>query len=107
MRQSLAKIDEILDDESLRVDFFGREVLIVHSEGRYNAFIDVCPHAGGPLAYDAAQGCFRCQWHDALFKSQTGARLSGPAAYPLIRLPTIVDEGELVYVYGEDTPPDP
>ena len=99
MKVPLAKVSDIRDDQPLEVDFLGRSVLIIRAENRYNAFVNTCTHAAGPLLYE--NGHFRCEWHNATFNARSGQRMEGPAPYALIRLPTRVEGEELVYVYGE------
>jgi len=99
MKVPLTSIANIREDQPIEVDFFGRSVLVIQVEDRYNAFVNTCTHAAGPLLFE--NGHFRCEWHNATFNARSGQREEGPAPYALIRLPTRVEDGQLVYVYGE------
>ena len=99
MKVPLAAVADLRADQPTEVDFFGRSVLLIEAQGHYNAFINTCTHAGGPLLFES--GRFRCEWHNAFFNARSGQREDGPAPFPLIRLPTRIEDGQLVYVYGE------
>ncbi len=101
----LTRVDEIPDDGSKLVDFFGRTVHVLRGAGGApSAFMNVCMHFGGTMV--CANGEFRCEWHGATFDAKTGARTGGPAAEGsrLIRMPTEVRDGVLTYVFawGDD-----
>jgi nitrite reductase/ring-hydroxylating ferredoxin subunit len=101
MKVPLAAITALSEDHATEVEFFGRSVVLVKSGPAYNAFANYCPHASGPLLLEDGQ--FKCQWHGATFAALSGAQHDGPrgAASNLIRLPTRVEDGQLVYVWGE------
>lgn len=99
MKVPLAITADINEDKPIEVDFFGRSVLLIRIEDRYNAFVNTCTHAAGPLLFE--NGHFRCEWHNATFNARSGQREEGPAPHALIRLPTRVEGDQLVYVYGE------
>jgi nitrite reductase/ring-hydroxylating ferredoxin subunit len=101
MKVSLCKIHEIPEEGAKTVDFFGREVLVLKVEGRPKAILNVCMHLGGPMKRDGDR--LVCEWHGAEFSVTRGLRIAGPA-HPgsrIITLPTRIESGELVYVYGE------
>jgi nitrite reductase/ring-hydroxylating ferredoxin subunit len=101
MKVPLAPLSEIKEDSLKEVDFFGRSVVLVKSGGLYNAFANQCAHASGPLSLESGQ--FKCQWHGATFKTLNGQHIDGPrgSCSSLIRIPTRVEDGQLVYVYDE------
>lgn len=83
----LAKLSDIPGSEFQTADFFGREVLIFKVDGRPQAFLSFCTHAGEPTK--------RVEFD--------GKRLQCPARSEvrLIMLPTAVEDGMLLCVYGE------
>jgi nitrite reductase/ring-hydroxylating ferredoxin subunit len=101
MKVPLCRIDEIPNDGTKTVDFFGREVLVLNDEGRPKAVMNVCMHLGGPLHREGEK--FVCDWHTAEFTVRDGQRLKGPtrAEARLMILPTRIENDTLMYVYGE------
>lgn len=99
MKVPLAQLGEIPEGGIKEIKFFERSVLLTKVDNRYNAFVNVCTHAGGPLMVE--DGKLRCQWHQACFSLGNGKKLGGPGRHPLIRLPVRVEGDQLVYVYGE------
>ena len=99
MREPLIAVSDIPESGSVPADLLGREVLVTMVNGKPRAYINVCPHQGGPLVLEDDH--FTCQWHGSQFDVRTGRALSGPvkADARLIMLPTRVEEGTLVYVY--------
>jgi nitrite reductase/ring-hydroxylating ferredoxin subunit len=101
MKAPLCRVDEIPADGAKAVDFFGREVLVLQVDGAPRAIANVCMHLGGPLQREGDK--FVCGWHGAEFSCADGRRLKGPARAEsrLMTLPTRVEDGVLLYVYGE------
>jgi nitrite reductase/ring-hydroxylating ferredoxin subunit len=99
MKVPLAHLADIPEGDVKEIDFFERSVYLTKVGNLYNAFVNVCTHAGGPLLVE--EGRLRCAWHQACFDLKSGKKLEGPGPYPLIRLPVRVEGDQLVYVYGE------
>ena len=101
MKVPLAAITDIEEGQLREVEFFGRSVLLTRSGPVYSAFANHCAHASGPLLLEDGQ--FRCQWHGATFNPQNGMQHDGPrgSVSGLIRIPTRVEDGQLMYVWGE------
>lgn len=101
MKVALCKVDDIPADGARTVDFFGREILVLRVDGRAKAMLNVCMHLGGPMTRHGDH--LVCAWHGAEFGAGDGACVKGPARADsrLITLPTRVEEGVLMYVYGE------
>ncbi|HZP57377.1 MAG TPA: Rieske 2Fe-2S domain-containing protein [Dehalococcoidia bacterium] len=98
--QPLLPVSDIPDEGSAVVEFFGRRVHVVRgAHGVPAAYMDACMHLGGPLACEGGE--FRCGWHGATFDARTGRRTGGPAreGTRLMRLPTVVEDGVLTYVW--------
>lgn len=101
MKVPLAAISDIFENQPTEVEFFGRNIILIKSGELYNAFANYCPHASGPLTLE--EGMFKCQWHGATFKTLNGQQTDGPrgSGSSLIRLPTRIEDGQLLYVWGE------
>jgi nitrite reductase/ring-hydroxylating ferredoxin subunit len=101
MKVPLIKIEDIPDEGTQTVDFFGREVLVMKVEGIPKAVMNACLHLGGPLERQDER--MICAWHGAEFACNNGHRLKGPARPEtrLMFLPTRIEDGTLIYVYGE------
>lgn len=100
MKHELARLADIPDTGTLVVPFFGREVHVYRTADGPRAVASICAHIGGPL--ECRDGRLVCQWHGATFDLADGARLDGPAPRGrLMRLPTRVEDGALLYVWGE------
>ena len=97
---TLCKIDEIPNDGTKLVDFFGRTVHVYRVNGKPVAAANVCTHFGGPL--ECRDGKFVCQWHGAEF-APDGARLKGPApsVSKLMFLSTRIEGNDFNYIWGD------
>ncbi len=102
MEQPLIALDDVPDFGAVRVDFFERAVLVTKVKGKPRAYLDICPHFGGPLERHGDK--LVCGWHMAEF-GLDGRCLRGPARAEsrAIVLPTRVIDGVVTYVY---TPPE-
>jgi nitrite reductase/ring-hydroxylating ferredoxin subunit len=107
MRVPLIAERQVEEGRAAEVDFFGRPVLVLRTEGRVRAYVNVCTHLGGPLGLVEDGSHFECQWHQACFAAATGKAVKGPARLDsrLIRLPTNIEDGQVTYVYGEADQP--
>ena len=105
MHQQIIKLEDVPEAGAVRADFFGREVLVTRVNGRPRAYLDVCPHFGGPLELQGDG--FVCGRHQAEF-GLDGRCQRGPARADsrLIVLPTRVIDDVVTYVYEapEGTP---
>ena len=102
MRYALCTVDQIPDQGSIIVPFFGRELHVFRSQGRIRAVANTCMHFGGPL--ECKDGHFVCPWHGARFDMETGAHVSGPAPKDskLMFVSTMVEGNSLFYVWGDE-----
>jgi nitrite reductase/ring-hydroxylating ferredoxin subunit len=100
MKEALSNINEIPDQGSKLVDFFGRQVHVYKVDGKPKAVMNTCLHFGGPLEFKDCT--FICQWHGAEFNAE-GERSKGPAPSNsrLMFLSTRVENDILYYVWGE------
>jgi nitrite reductase/ring-hydroxylating ferredoxin subunit len=106
VRVPLIEDGQVEEGRAAEVDFFGRPVLVLRTDGRVRAYVNVCPHLGGPLVLAPDGRRLECQWHGACFDPRSGAATAGPAGpgSRLIRLPLTVEGGQVTYVYGEPGP---
>lgn len=101
MIYTLCKLDEIPDEGTKLVDFFGRTVHVYKVNDKPVAVANVCMHFGGPL--DCKDGKFVCAWHNAEFAMEDGGRLAAPAPAnaKLMFLSTRLDGEDFNYIWGE------
>jgi nitrite reductase/ring-hydroxylating ferredoxin subunit len=101
MKYALCKVDEIPNQGSKLVDFFGRQVHVYKVNGVPKAVSNTCMHFGGPLDYQ--DGKLVCPWHNSVFAMDDGHCLAGPAPSKsrLMFLSTRIEDGTLNYVWGE------
>jgi nitrite reductase/ring-hydroxylating ferredoxin subunit len=101
MREPLIPMSDIPQEGTVKVDLYGREVLVMLLNGKPRAYANVCMHHGGPLSLEG--DTFVCEWHGSTFEARTGAAISGPVKPDarLMMLPTRVEDDVLTYVYDE------
>ena len=94
----VAKVSEIPDGTTRRVEVDGIGVLLCNCGGTIYAIEDVCTHDGGPLDQGDLQGCrIMCPRHGAIFDVTTGAALTLPAVIPVETF-TVTVEGDDIFV---------
>jgi nitrite reductase/ring-hydroxylating ferredoxin subunit len=100
----LLSVDQLKEDDVVKVDVDGRQALFYKKGNRVYAYIDVCPHVGGSLK--ALRGALLCEWHGSRFDVETGKYLSGvaPKDSALIPFPIVVKEGKVYYKYPHEKP---
>ena len=94
----VAKLSEIADGTTKRVEIDGIGVLLCNCGGTIYAIEDVCTHDGGPLDQGELSECrIMCPRHGAIFDVKTGAALTLPAVIP-VETYTVRVEGDDIYV---------
>jgi 3-phenylpropionate/trans-cinnamate dioxygenase ferredoxin subunit len=74
----LEKIGRLKNGYARTFAVAGRQVLLVHSEGRSFAIDNTCPHDGSSLARGTVKGgCIRCPKHGIRFDLATGIAQGG------------------------------
>ena len=73
-------------------------IVIQPKAGTFVAFDAVCPHAGCPVGYDAAQKVIACPCHGSQFIAATGAVEVGPATTGLKKLAIAEGSNGQLYV---------
>ena len=101
MEHPIVALQDVPETGSIRAGLFERPVLVTRVEGAPRAYVDSCPHLGGPL--DRKGERLVCAWHGAEF-SLDGRCLQGPAHEDsrAIVLPTRVIDGVITYVYSPE-----
>jgi nitrite reductase/ring-hydroxylating ferredoxin subunit len=72
--------------------------VVANVQGRFHAFGNVCPHAGGPLGGGFLDGhIVECPWHAAQWDIATGAAVSGLATVdiPVFKVRVVGEDVEI------------
>jgi 3-phenylpropionate/trans-cinnamate dioxygenase ferredoxin subunit len=92
----VAKLSDVPLNETLRVTFDGKDVLLCNVDGTVHAIEDACTHDGGALDQGELEGCrIMCPRHGAYFDVTTGAALTLPAILPLETYSVRVDGNDV------------
>ena len=113
-RTVVCHLHELSDPDSrglmLRVDEQLHDVFIVRVGQQVFAYLNSCPHTGGPLDWMPDQflsldkDYIQCATHAALFRVDDGYCVAGPCAGDrLTSVPVIVDAGEVVLLVSDLT----
>ena len=113
-RTVVCHLHELSDPDSrglmLRVDEQLHDVFIVRVGQQVFAYLNSCPHTGGPLDWMPDQflsldkDYIQCATHAALFRVDDGYCVAGPCAGDrLTSVPVIVDAGEVVLLVNDLT----
>lgn len=104
MRIAVAQVGDIPEGECIAFSCNGRDVALFHSDGRYFAIEDRCPHAGSSLSGGSVEaGVVTCPWHDWRFRLVDGVGVDLPKARVACFPVTIV--GTEIAVEIPDSPP--
>ncbi|CAG8863334.1 3-phenylpropionate/cinnamic acid dioxygenase ferredoxin--NAD(+) reductase component [Pseudomonas fluorescens] len=91
---AVAQLDQLSDDQGMRVQAGAEEIVLVRHAGEVHAFQANCPHAGAPLEEGAiCEGYLICPWHKAAFALDSGLVCEPPALSDLARYRTKVEDG--------------
>lgn len=104
-------LDELQDPDSrgltLRLNEQMLDVIIVRREKQVFAYLNSCPHTGGPLDWVPGQflsldkNNIQCATHDALFRLDDGYCVAGPCAGEKLKaVPVIIDAGKIIILHG-------
>src|ERR1700744_426372 len=92
----VAKVSEVSEGEMKIV--FQDLVALANAEGKFYAFGNICPHAGGPIGDGFLEGCVvECPWHAAQWDVRTGEALTALATadIPLFEVRVVDDDIEI------------
>jgi len=73
---------------------------IKQEDGAVTVFSPICTHLGCGFRWNWKDSQFQCPCHGSIYDT-TGKVLAGPAPRPLDRLPSKVEEGQLLVLYKE------
>jgi nitrite reductase/ring-hydroxylating ferredoxin subunit len=107
-RYVVARAEDIAEGERLIVEVGGREIGVFNVGGDYHAFLNRCPHLGGPLCQgdvvgllesdgpgsmriDSSRKFLMCPWHGWEFDMQTGESWWDPRRMRARRYPVGVE----------------
>ena len=82
----LCRLDELADPGSRGFSVEGAEIFLVRRGRLVAAYVNSCPHTGGPLDWvpdqflDLERRHILCATHGALFRLEDGHCLAGPCA---------------------------
>ncbi len=65
MAQLVTRADRLRPGVSLEFRVFGGPAILVNDRGTFRAHLNICPHRGGPMAFDRERNLWRCQWHNS------------------------------------------
>lgn len=110
-RTVVCPLDELHDPDSrgvtLCVDERLHDVFIVRNGQQVFAYLNSCPHTGGPLDWVPDQFLsldrkyIQCATHDALFRFNDGCCVAGPCTGDRLKsVPVAIDAGEIVIEHG-------
>ncbi|MDH3980775.1 MAG: Rieske (2Fe-2S) protein [Gammaproteobacteria bacterium] len=105
-QKRLCRLDEVAEGSSrgLTASCAGRlyDVFVVRKHGELYAYLNRCPHTGGPLDWVPDQFLsldrqhIQCATHAALFRIDDGFCVAGPCGgQSLARLPVTIKDGEV------------
>jgi nitrite reductase/ring-hydroxylating ferredoxin subunit len=83
------------------------DLFVVRQGGEVRAYLNSCPHTGGPLDWVPDQFLsidrrhIQCATHDALFRWEDGVCLAGPCTGDVLTAIPVVVEGEEVLLPRE------
>jgi nitrite reductase/ring-hydroxylating ferredoxin subunit len=108
----VCKLDELQDPDSrgltLSLNEQMYDVFIVRRGQQVFAYLNSCPHTGGPLDWVPDQfmsldkNFIQCATHNALFRFNDGYCVAGPCAGDqLTAVPVVIDAGEVIIVHGD------
>ena len=111
-RTVVCQLDKLNDPDSyglvLSVNGQLRDVFILRLGQQVFAYLNTCPHTGGPLDWMPNQflsldkDYIQCATHAALFRITDGYCVAGPCAGDrLTSIPVKVDAGEVVVLHTE------
>jgi len=109
----VARTDEIEDGGRIVVEAGGREIGVYKLNGKYHAFLNRCPHLGGPLCKggvvseifypepgdvrgDASKLFITCPWHNWEFDVETGQSYWSPKGPKARLFPVNIENGSNV-----------
>ncbi len=77
--ETVAQVGEIAEGQGATFTVGDQMIAVFHTQGRYYAIDDLCPHMGASLgAGHLEQGVVTCPWHAWRFKVSDGTWVDNP-----------------------------
>lgn len=102
--QKIMAMDELPMGEAKSVMIDDHEIIIVHAEEGFRAFLNWCPHLGIELNFmpdqflDPEGRYLFCANHGALFEPDQGACIAGPCAGDRLVAVDIIEKDQFVHL---------
>lgn len=78
-----------------------QEIVVVNLDGAFHAFVNRCPHQGGPLSKGRLEdGVMICPWHLWRFDARTGVPHFPEGYTGVARFPVKVEDGQILVGVG-------
>ena len=101
-RMCVAPSGALKDAVPIRVDAFGRGVVLVRHLGNVYALDDLCPHRGGPMhCGEVASETLSCPLHGWRFALSSGVCVEGPetlSGVPKLETFEVIEHGGWIYL---------
>ena len=95
--QVVANKKDLKEGGMLKVEFFGKSILLTNVHDKLYAIDAVCSHEGGPLEEGILDGYeVECPWHGSRFDIRTGEVRSPPADTPQVAYEAKIDDDRIM-----------
>jgi ferredoxin-NADP reductase/nitrite reductase/ring-hydroxylating ferredoxin subunit len=95
--QVVANKKDLKEAGMLKVEFFGKSILLTNVHDNLYAIDAVCSHEGGPLEEGILDGYeVECPWHGSRFDIRTGEVRSPPADTPQLAYEAKIDDDRIM-----------
>lgn len=95
--QVVANKKDLKEGGMLKVEFFGKSILLTNVHDKLYAIDAVCSHEGGPLEEGILDGYeVECPWHGSRFDIRTGEVRSPPADTPQLAYEAKIDDDRIM-----------
>lgn len=95
--QVVANKKDLKEAGMLKVEFFGKSILLTNVHDKLYAIDAVCSHEGGPLEEGILDGYeVECPWHGSRFDIRTGEVRSPPADTPQLAYEAKIDDDRIM-----------
>jgi len=108
MARRLCPLSALPDPGSTVVELGGggqpQQLMLLRKAGRIHAYLNSCPHTGGPLDWlpgvflDTTQCYVQCATHDALFRIEDGLCVHGPCVGESLQPVAVTHDEHYVYL---------
>jgi len=94
-KQLIARVDDVPDGSAKDFTYQGQPGILVHYDGEFYAFVNVCTHEGGLCILTG--DVLTCTLHSSTFDPKTGHALSEPAPLEssLKKIPITIEDDQI------------